>query len=209
MFIKIFRKNIKKNKGLTLMELLVTMAIFVLIMGVVSKFAGDIFRYEDIFSSGLTAYDEARKVLQPLASEIRSASSSSLGAYPIEETNTNSFIFFTDINNDGIKERVRYFLSGTILMRGVIVPAGSPLQYSSGSETTTEIVHGVRNGSTPIFTYYDTNYNGGTSPLSQPVSVLSVRLVKITLIIDDNINKPPASVTVTTQVAIRNLKDNL
>lgn len=191
------------------MELLVTMAIFLLIMGIVGKFAKDIFNYEDIFSSGLTAYDEARKVLQPIASEIRSASSSSLGSYPIETTGTNNFIFFTDINNDGLKERIRYYLSGTTLMRGVISPSGSPLQYLSGNETTTEIVHGVRNGSTAIFTYYDTNYSGSSSPLSAPISVFNVRLVKITLIIDDNLNKPPTAVTVTTQVTIRNLKDNL
>lgn len=200
---------IKKNKGITLMELLVVITIFLLILGVVSKFASDIFHYEDTFSSGLTAYDEARKVLQPVTSEIRSASPSSLGSYPIEMAGGNSFIFFTDINNDGLKERIRYYLSGSILMKGVIAPTGNPLQYLSGNEINSEIIHGIVNGSTPIFTYFDTNYNGSTSPLSSPVPVLSVRLVKINLIVDDNINKPPSAVTVTTQVTIRNIKDNL
>lgn len=204
-----FKNKKRKNSGLTLMELLVTIAIFTLIMGVVIKFASDIFHYEDIFSSGLTAYDEARKVLQPVASEIRSASPSSLGAYPIEVANDSSFVFFADIDDDGLKEKIRYYLSGNILMKGVIIPSGNPLQYLSEDETTTEIIHGVVNGLTPIFTYYDTNYTGNTAPLSSPVSVLSVRLIKITLIVDDNINKPPGAVTVSTQVSIRNLKDNL
>ena len=198
-----------KNKGLTLMELLVVMAIFVLIIGLVGKFVGDVFNYEDIFKSKLTSYDEARKVLQPVASEIRSASPSSLGSYPIEIASNNSFVFFTDINNDGLKEKIRYYPSGSILMKGVIAPSGNPLQYLSSNEVNSEIIHGVVNGSTPIFTYFDSGYNGTTSPLPTPVSIQNIRLVKITLIIDDNINKPPQAITVTTEVSVRNLKDNL
>ncbi len=191
------------------MEILVAISIFIMIMIVVGKFVGDIFHYEDVFSGGLSAYDEARKVLQPVASEIRSASPSSLGSYAVESTGANSFVFFADINGDGLKERVRYYLSGDILMKGIIIPSGSPMQYLSNTETTSEIVHGVVNGSTPIFTYYDSNYNGNTSPLVSPFSVQNVRLVKITLMVDENINKPPSSVMVTTQVVIRNIKDNL
>jgi len=132
-----------------------------------------------------------------------------LGSYPIETAGITAFTFFSDINSDGLKERIRYFLSGTTLMKGVIVPLGSPLQYLSNTEVLTEIVHNVRNGSTPIFTYYDSSYNGSTSPLSQPVSILSVRLVMITLILEGDPNRQPAPITVTTEVSIRNLKDNL
>jgi len=209
MLIKIFKKNINQEKGLTLVELIVTMAICTLIIMAVGLFARDTFYYNDIFSGGLTSYDQARKILQPIASEIRSASPSSLGSYPIEETGNTEFIFFADNNNDGLKERIRYFLSGTSLKKGVIIPSGSPLQYASGNETITDIIDGVRNGSTPIFAYYDTNYNGSTAPLSQPVTIMNVRLIKITLVIDADPNRPPSAVTVTTQVSMRNLKDNL
>lgn len=204
-----YKKDIKKNKGITLIELLITLAIFVLIMGAISYFVRDLFFYEDVFSGGLTSYDEARKIFQPIASEIRSASPSSLGAYSIEEAGVTSFIFFSDINNDGLKERIRYYLSGTNLMRGEITPTGTPLQYLSNTETVSEIIHGIRNDSVPIFTYYDSSYNGSSAPLTQPISILNVRLLKITLVIDNDVNKPPAPVTVTTQISIRNLKDNL
>jgi len=36
-----------------------------------------------------------------------------------------------------------------------------------------------------------------------------VRLVRITIKIDEDPNRPPAALTSTTQVSIRNLKDNL
>lgn len=209
MFKRITKKNIKQNKAFTLVEVLITMAIFSIIMGAIGFFARDIFYYNNIFSSGLTSYDEAKNILQPIASEIRGASPSSLGAYSIENASNTSFIFFTDINNDGLKERIRYFVSGTTLKRGVIIPSGSPLKYLSGNETVTDVIPNIRNGTTQIFTYYDANYNGSTAPLSQPVSITSIRLVKITLIIDVDPNRPPDPITVTTQVNIRNLKDNL
>jgi prepilin-type N-terminal cleavage/methylation domain-containing protein len=200
---------LKKNRGFTLLEIIITMAIFSLIMGVVTLFARDLLYYNGIFSGGLTSYDEAKKILQPISSEIRSLSPSSLGAYPIETAGNTTFTFFSDINNDGLKERIRYFLSGNILMKGVIIPSGSPLQYLSNTESLYGIIHNVKNGSTPIFTYYNSSYNGETSPLSQPVSVLSVRLIKITLILDTDPNRSPTPVTIITEVSMRNLKDNL
>jgi type II secretory pathway component PulJ len=209
MFINNFFKNIKINRGITLLETLIAVSIFSIVMIAIGSFARDLFFYNDVFTGGLTSYDEARKVLQPIASEIRSASSSSLGSYPIEKASNTEFIFFSDIDNNGSKERIRYFLVGNILKRGVIVPTGSPLQYLSANETISDIVHGVSNGSTPIFSYYNSSYNGSTAPLTQPVSIIDVRLVKIIIVIDADPNRPPAPVTVTTQVSIRNLKDNL
>jgi prepilin-type N-terminal cleavage/methylation domain-containing protein len=209
-FLKNNKRVIKNSmSGFTLVEILVTMAIFSIILGAIGLFARDTFYYDNIFSSGLISYDEAKKILQPVASEIRSASQSSLGAYSIESADEGSFVFFTDTNSDGLKERIRYFLSGTTLKRGVISPTGSPLQYLSTNEITTDVVTNLTNGATPIFTYYDTDYNGNTNPLVQPVSVPSIRLVKITLIIDVDPNRPPLPMTVSTQVSIRNLKDNL
>ncbi len=209
MYKNIFIKNYKKDKGFTLLEMLISLAIFSIVVGLVGTLARDTFYFEKVFSGGLTSYDEARKILQPVSSEIRAASPSSLGSYPIETATATNFAFFTDNNNDGIKERIRYFLSGNTLTRGVINPTGNPLQYLSGNEVLTEVAHGLVNNSTAIFTYYDSNYTGSSTPLTQPVSVLNIHLVKITLIIDADPNRPPASVTVTTQVNIRNLKDNL
>jgi hypothetical protein len=70
-------------------------------------------------------------------------------------------------------------------------------------------VHDVVDSS--IFEYYDSNYDGtaSSSALIFPVAPIEVRLVKITLDIDSDPNKPPEPFTVTTQVSIRNIKDNL
>ncbi|MEK9201667.1 MAG: hypothetical protein AAB944_01715, partial [Patescibacteria group bacterium] len=111
--------------------------------------------------------------------------------------------------NDGLQERVRYFLSGTDLRKGVIKPSGNPLQYNPASETFSTLARDVRNGGQNLFDYYDANYDGTTAALTQPVSVSVVRLVKVTVIIDADINRAPSPKTFMTQVSFRNLKDNL
>lgn len=202
-------KIYQKNKGFTIVEIMINLGIFSVIMVTIGLFIRNSYYMNSIFTGGLVSYDQSRKILQPIASEVRSASPSSLGAYALESTTDNSFIFYTDLDNNGTKERVRYYLSGINLMRGVITPTGSPLAYVSNNEVTQVLFEGVRNGSTPIFAYYDNTYTGISSPLTQPVSAMNVRLVKITLILDNNVSAPPSPITVTTQVSIRNLKDNL
>ncbi len=208
---KIILKNkyIKNSRAFTVIETLISLAIFTLILGLITLFARDTIYYRSIFFSGLTGSDDARHILQPISNEIRSASQSSLGSYPLEVTGDNAFVFYTDTNNDGLKERVRYFLNGTTFSKGVIKPTGNPLTYAINNEVVTPLMYNIVSGATPIFSYYDTNYTGTTSAMVQPVSPLDVRLIKITLTIDADPSRPPLPFTVTTQISFRNLKDNL
>lgn len=199
----------KNQKGFTLIETLFAVSIFTVVMVVVGMFTRNVFSYRSIFAGGLSAYDDARNVLRPMASEIRSMSQSSIGSYPIETAGDNTLTFYSDTNNDGLRERIRYFLDNGTLKKGTIIPTGNPLVYAGANEKIKELVHNVKNNGTPIFNYYDTNYNGDTPALTQPVNISAVRLIKMTLIVDSDTNRSPIPITVTTQVNIRNLKDNL
>jgi type II secretory pathway pseudopilin PulG len=195
--------------GFTLVEAIVGIFIFSLIIIVVGTFQKDIFFWNTLLSNSIMAQEEARRSLKTMSAEIRSASLSSIGAYPIEQVTANSFIFYSDIDNDQLKERIRYFLDANILKKGVIKPSGSPYTYNPANEKITELTHYIVNGAAPIFSYYDKDYDGTTSPLSSPVNIPLVRLVKITILIDRDIAKAPGPVTLTTQVSMRNLRDNL
>lgn len=203
------KKISKLNKGYSLAEIVVVLAILGILVSVVGKFQRDYVVFSRIFNNELNLVDDARKILRPMANEIRSASPSATGAYAIESAATSSFVFFSDISGDVKTERVRYFLSGTTLKKGVKSASGNPATY--GTETITDVVSGIRNGSSAVFEYYDTNYVGSSTstPLTYPISTDSIRLVKITFVIDAISSDSISSTTVSTQVSLRNLKDNL
>lgn len=204
------RNFYKYNNGLVLIELLISIFILTIIIWAVSLFQRDIFSLSFSAQNNLSAQLDARHLLKQFNAELREASQSSLGAYPIALASSSAITFYSDINNDGLKERIRYFLSGSNLNRGVLSPSGSPLVYNSANEKISLVVADIRNSSTsPIFQYYNTNYTGSGSALSQPVDVNSVRMVKMNVVIDKDPNKSPNPISVETKVSIRNLKDNL
>lgn len=203
----LFKKN--SQSGISVVEIIIAIFIFSLIGLAAVSFQLDVFSLNRISGDNIVAQEDARRVLKILSKEIRSMSPSSLGAYPILQAGTSSLIFYTNIDNDSLQERVRYFLTDNTLKKGTIKPVGNPLVYDEDNEKITEIVHNVISTTTPIFSYYDTNYDGLSPALIQPVDSLLVRLIKIDLIIDDDPSKLPATLYMTTQVSIRNLKDNL
>mgnify|MGYP005854181983 CR=1 FL=1 len=144
-----------------------------------------------------------------MISDMRGMSPSSLGGYPIKSVSTSSIVFFSDRDGDGLKDRIRYFLEGDSINKGIITPTQNPVSYST-QETILTVVRDVVNGtSTPIFEYFGSGYIATSTPLEIPIDVSSVRYIKIKVEIDSDLNKPPAKVVSETGVALRNLKDNL
>jgi len=203
------QKNNFLKRGFTLVEILVSVSIFAAIIVFIGGFQSDVFSLNRIIQSGLQNQSEAKKIIRPFANEVRSAATSNLGSYAIAETIETSFTFYTDIDSDGLREKVKYFLDNGEFTKSIISPTGQPLVYDQENEQIIKVVQDVVNYD--IFEYYDSLYDGTASStaLSQPVITSDVRLVKVTLIIDSDPNKPPAPIEVTTQVSIRNLKDNL
>lgn len=190
---------------MTLLEIVFTVAIFSLIALGISLFARNVWVYNSFLQNSLISNDYARETLKTITKEIRIASTASNGAYAINQASNTSFTFFSDVDSDGVKERVRYYLDNGTLKRGIIEPSGNPLAYTA-SETTKTLAKGVVN--TDVFAYYDRDYDGTTGALSSPVNIPLVRLIKITLSIDQDPNKAPTATNFSTQVSLRNLKDN-
>jgi type II secretory pathway pseudopilin PulG len=203
---KILKKQ-KNKKGSTLLEILFGISIFILIVVALTLFSRNFWVYTSFISAGLDDADAGRQVIKTMVAEIRKASTANTGAYVINLATASAFTFYSDIDNDTLKEKVRYFLSGNLLQKGVTKPTGSPLTYDVLNEKITTLVSNVTNSS--IFDYYDTNYDGSTAPLSSPVAISSIRLIKITITKEKDPNRSPVPVTFSTQVSIRNLKDNL
>jgi type II secretory pathway pseudopilin PulG len=195
-----------KGGGFTLIETLFGVAIFVLIALALTLFSRNVWVYNSFVSEGLTGTDAARQILKTMVSEIRTASVASNGAYAIDQANVSSFIFYSDIDNDNLREKVRYFLVGTTLQKGVIKPTGSPLTYNSADEKISILASDT---TSLAFDYFNKNYDGTSAALTFPINIPDVRLIKITVTLDKDPNRAPLPATFSTQVSIRNLKDNL
>jgi len=197
-------------KGMTLVETLITISIFITIMVAVGTFEASVFSYQRSVSGSLETSTNAQAIFKTIMKEIRAMSPSATGTYPIVTAATNTISFFSDINNDGSQEQVTYSLMGNTVYKAVIVPTGSPLSYSLANQSTTSLVSNVRNSSsTPLLEYFDNTYNGSGSSLTQPVTLSAISLIRMNLTLDVDPNKSPTPVTYSANMSLRNLKTNL
>lgn len=200
---------VPRSRGFTAIELTTVIAI----VGLLAVFAADFMRSVIVLDGEtrgiLLAQDDARRAFKQMVTDIRLTNYADNGAYPIVQADATDYVFYANVNSDGKAERVRYFLSGTSLKRGVILPTGAPPVYDPASEAVATIATDLDNGAVPVFDYYDSSYDGTTAPLPAPVSISAVRLVKITVVINKNAVRAPTDQAFSTQVSLRNLKDNL
>ncbi|OHA86959.1 MAG: hypothetical protein A3A96_03410 [Candidatus Zambryskibacteria bacterium RIFCSPLOWO2_01_FULL_39_39] len=201
--------RIFNEKAFSLVEIVVAVAIASAIFITVFNFGNSIFSFNSNAQKNLSAQTDARRVLKNIVKELRSASPSSLGSYPITLAGTSTITFFANIDTDAYKEQIRYFLSGPELKRGVIKPSDSPLTYNPANEQVITLIRAINNETTPIFEYFDSSYAGTSTSLVQPVQITQIRLVRVTLKIEEDPNKSLGPLIVESQVFLRNLKDNL
>lgn len=193
-----------------MVETVIVMGIFLLIILALTTFQKNIFQFNKFASDSLTTIQDGRVILRTMVRELRSMSQASNGSYPILQVGTSTITFFDDTNTDGLKEQIRYFTTGTNLKKGVIVPSGNPLTYNPAAETISTLAYNVKNATTTaLFEYYDANYAGTSSPLTLPTTITNIHMIKINLMLDVDPNRSPLPRMYTSQVSLRNLKENL
>ncbi len=188
-------------KAFTLIETIMVIVIFSLLMGAVSGFIVWGYRLQGYSWRQSQAIEEARKGIEVMAREIRSARYGEDGSYVIWDTQDYQFGFFSDIDRDGEIERVRYFLDGTTLKKGVVEPVGIPAVYPSSTEEIHTISTYVRN-LPPIFRYFDKQGN----ELPPPARRKDTKMMELFLVINVDPNRPPQNFELKTRVQLRNLK---
>ena len=193
------------NKGFTLMEVVIAMGILSGIVLTITLLGVDVFDFGILIGDNLISQQELQLTIRKMVSEIRSMTQAVNGSYPLESASENSLVFYSDIDGDGLTERVRYFLDGNILKRGVIKPTGNPLTYPIGDEKLTEEAHDIYTPAGNIFNYYSSNYSGTQNPLTFPLDIPAIRLIKISITADANPMDVSSRINFSTSVNIRNL----
>lgn len=193
-----------------MIELLVGIGIFILVSASLSAILTYSFHARTVIWEQLSTQTEGRQIIQDFTNELRSATASSIGAYSLEVAQNDQVVFYSNIDSDNWRERIRYFLSDGKLKKGITKPSGNPLSYATTTdEVIIEMIHDVINGTTtPIFYYYDETFNGTGDPLALPATLMDIRMIGIKLILEENPNLSPAPITIETKAQIRNLKTN-
>lgn len=92
-----------KNRGFTIIELLLVLAISTILLGVVADLVKNTFSLNRRASGDLSSYLDARRAFKTFASEVRSADS-------ITATSSESISILIDLDGNGVPDSVRYYL---------------------------------------------------------------------------------------------------
>lgn len=196
-------KSMRKLKGFTLIETVVAIGLSSLVLMAVFGFVYYFYRTSGYNLSQMSAVNSARKGMETMVRETREATYSDEGAYPIKQAQSQSFIFYSDIDKDNNVERVRYFLEESNLKKGVLKATGDPPKYLEENEKIRILSQDVRNGGEAIFNYYDKDNN----LVADLDKYTDIKLIKIKLIVNIDPNRPPGEFTLQSNAQLRNLKE--
>lgn len=200
--------TLKTQRGFTFIEMMVVISVFTIAMLAVSSSIVFFYRSNQIMVEQASAIGSARKGVQYMVKDMREASYSEEGSFPVIAIATSSFSFYTNTDSDLDIEEVRYFLDDTQLKKGVIKAATSSTPvYATSSETFSIVSDDVRNWSqdTSVFQYYDST----GAEITDFSDISDVAFVKVTLIVNVNPFKFPDQFVLRSSATLRNLKTNL
>ncbi len=192
------------DKGFTLIETMIAIAIFVLGVGAVFMVAMNLYTTHTYIFQQSMAIGEARRGIEVMIKEIREAKNGQDGSYVIQAANDYEFVFYSDVDTDEDIEKVRYFIEGTDLKRGMTEPTEHPVKYLPENEELSIISAYVRN-QPPIFHYYD----GDNNELPAPARLKDTKTMMIYIVVNIDPNRPPNDFILESYVQLRNLKVNL
>jgi len=198
----------KKNKGMTLIEVITASAILVLISGVVTiamvrTFAVNKRTIEQGLNNSILQIS-----ISNFTKNIREARQSEAGGYLILSGDDFNLRFFSDIDDDSVAEKIHYFLEDGSFKLGISNPSGFPAVYPSDDEEVKIIGGNIMNGSDePIFYYYDGDNLSDleNNPMVVPIVPDEVSLVKLHLITNVNPDQNPKNMELETLVRPRNI----
>lgn len=198
------------KKGFTIIEILVALSIFSIVSLAITWVLIYSFRSNTRLTDHLEIQASGRRSIQHMVDDIRRAEESSVGSFPIVTATTNTFTFYANIDSDTPRERIRFFLEGNMLKKGVIEPTGNPFTYDANAEVIISLSSFIQNNAdgSALFTYYDETYTGSGDPLPSPVDVTLVRLIKIKLSLSKTQGTLVTPLILEGSAHIRNSKEN-
>lgn len=204
-------KRHRPLKAMTLLELLIAISVALIAMeGFTYLFIKTWDTNKFVLEEGM-ASAAASRATNKIVIQLRAVQQADNGDYPIESADDFDLVFYCDVDDDGVVERVHYFLdqANDQLNMGVSNPiAGNPVTYPNSDDEVTVVTSYVVNESdNPIFYYYNDDYPGDTvnNPLSTPTNVGNIQMIRVHLFVNINPVHAPDNINIESFVDLRNL----
>ena len=199
----------KTLRGMSFIEMIIAILILLLGMSGFTYLFVDSWRSNKFIIEMGNASLLASRSVNNLVADLRKVRQADNGDYPIESGDDFDVEVYIDIDNDGVTERVHYYLQAGSLYRGVREPnAGLPITYPNGDGTTTLLAGSIINSNVqPVFSYYNDEYPSDTinNPLATPVDVAEVRMIKVHLMVNIDPLNVPEHINIESFAELRNL----
>ncbi|MDP1689008.1 MAG: prepilin-type N-terminal cleavage/methylation domain-containing protein [bacterium] len=195
----------KKSAGFTLLEIMMTIAIILIIFVALGSLITNFSYLSNFIFARVGSQSEMNDVFSRMINELRRATAASDGAYVIQSASTSSLVFFSDVIGDSNTERVRYYYESGALKRGLVVASGTPVVYDTSKETILILVKNITTASSGIFSYYGAGSDVSSTPLTYPLNISDIRVIKINISITETTRGVKSSRNFTTAVTPRSI----
>ncbi len=201
-----FLTHTKNERGFSLTETLVVIALFTIIMLVIFDNIASFYRLNAYTIAQSYQVDHARRGTEFMVRDLREMTFSDNGTFPLVVMQSNRVGFYSDIDRDNSVEYVEYSLASTTLYKRIYNATGSPPVYSTTTPESTAIISEyVQNQiqSIPIFAYY--NSEGDIAVATSTVT--DIRYVQVSVIVNIDPIRDPGQYMLRSSASLRNLKN--
>ncbi|OGH91330.1 MAG: hypothetical protein A2507_04715 [Candidatus Magasanikbacteria bacterium RIFOXYD12_FULL_33_17] len=203
----------KNHKAFTLIEILVVLSIFSILMAGASWFIIGTNRDLAVMWEQLITQNEGKKTIDHVVNYVRKAETSSVGSYSLVTTTDYNLVFYANVDEDSLIEKIHFWLDAdNILKQTIVKPSSTAVSdlYENGTSSTINLAENVKNieQGNPVFLYYNENYTGTQSALSGNFNLIDVRVVQVQLELEKDPTKTPVPLHVESKAFIRSTKTN-
>lgn len=197
------------QRGMTLVEVIVTVALFAILMLVVTNSIHQMYRYNAYTFAQAYQVQNARLGMQAFIRDVREMTFADDGTFPLAVMEPHRIAFYSDIDRDDSVEYVEFAYNGsTTIVKSLYNATGSPPVYDTSSPDEVIVLSRyVQNDlqATSTFFYYD---NTGTQ-VTDSSSITDVRYVEAQIIVNIDPVRDPGQYMLRSSAALRNVKENL
>lgn len=193
------------TRGFTITETIVVTSIFAVLSMALMQTIVTLYRTNAYTLEQAYEINHARRGVERTVRDIREMTYGDDGSYPLVEMATHTIGFYSDIDRDNSVEYVRYALTGTTLYKYIFNATGTTPTYDLDTPDETQTISEyVRNSeqATSTFRYYGEGGHAATATST----VMEVRYIDVTTIINIDPNRSPGEFMLRSSAAPRNTK---